>query len=86
MSDRLNRLFACQETQGAHGKEMITVADRVPSVDITETDEFFHIAAELLEIKKNDVTVTVDNGVLTLQGARKLEREEQGCEIHQKVG
>ena len=78
MSERLDRFLARQDTRGANGKEMMTVADWVPSVDISETDEEFHIEAELPEVKKEDVKVTLENGVLTLQGERKEEREEKG--------
>ena len=82
MSERLDRFLARQDTRGANGKEMMTVADWVPSVDISETDEEFHIEAELPEVKKEDVKVTLENGVLTLQGERKEEREEKGRKIH----
>lgn len=82
MSDRLNRFLTRQDTQGSNGKEMMMVADWTPSVDISETDEAFHIAAELPEVKKDDVKVTMENGVLTLQGERKEEREEKGRKIH----
>lgn len=82
MSERLNRVIARQDTRGSNGKEVMTVADWVPSVDISETDEAFHIAAELPEVKKEDVKVTLENGVLTLQGERKEEREEKGRKIH----
>lgn len=82
MSDRLNRFIARQDTEGSNGKEMMMVADWTPSVDISETDEAFHIAAELPDVKTDDVKVTMENGVLTLQGERKEEREEKGCKIH----
>jgi len=82
MSERLNRFIARQDTRGSNGKEVMTVADWVPTVDISETDEAFHIAAELPEVKKEDVKVTLENGVLTLQGDRKEEREEKGRKVH----
>ena len=82
MSDQLNRFFSRQDTRRSNGKEIMTVADWTPSVDITETEEEFHIKAELPEVKKEDVQVTLDNGVLTLQGERKEEREEKGRKVH----
>lgn len=60
----------------------MTVADWAPSVDISETDEEFHIEAELPEVKREDVRVTLGNGVLTLQGERKEEREEKDRKVH----
>lgn len=82
MSDRLNRLVARQDARQSNGKEMLTVADWMPSVDISETEEEFQIKAELPEVKKEDVKVTLESGVLTLQGERKYEREEKGRKIH----
>ena len=59
MSDRLNSFFGRQGTRRSNGREMMTVADWAPSVDISETDEAFHIEAELPEVKKDDVRVTL---------------------------
>jgi HSP20 family protein len=78
MADRLNRFFSRNEISRSNGSEMMTVADWVPSVDISETNEAFHIAAELPEVKKEDVKVTIENSALTLQGERKQEQEEMG--------
>ena len=40
------------------------------------------IKAELPEIEKKDVKVSVQNGILTLSGERKFEREEKGKKYH----
>lgn len=80
MSDRLNRFLTRQDTWRSNNKEFMTVADWVPSVNISETDEEFHIEAELPEVKKEDVKVTLDNGVLTLQGERR--EEEKDRKVH----
>ena len=42
----------------------------------------FSNADFLYEVKKEDVTVTVDNGVLTLRGERRHEKEEKDKRIH----
>jgi HSP20 family protein len=80
MSDRLNRLFGTSTRP--NGKEMLTVADWAPVVDIQETDQEYLVKAELPEIKKEDLKVTVENGVLTMQGERKQEKEEKGKKFH----
>jgi HSP20 family protein len=64
------------------GKEALTVADWMPTVDISETDAEYLIKAELPEVKKEDVKVTVEDGVLTLQGERRQEKEEKGKKYH----
>ena len=60
----------------------MTVAEWIPLVDITEDDQAYLIKAELPEVKKNDVKVTVENGVLNISGERKFEKEEQNKRYH----
>ncbi len=80
MSDRLNRMIANPASGGSvgQGKEVMTVADWTPTVDISETEAEYAIKAELPEVKREDVKVTVEDGVLTIQGERKQEKEEKG--------
>ena len=80
MSDRLNRLFGTWTRPNV--KESLTVVDWTPSVDIQETENEYLVKAELPEIKREDVKVTVENGILTLQGERKQEKEEKGKKFH----
>ena len=54
----------------------------VPLVDITEDDAEYLIKAELPEVKKEDVAVKVENGVLTLSGERKSITEEKNVRFH----
>jgi len=61
---------------------MLTVADWVPVVDIIETESEYLIKAELPEVKKEDVKITLQEGVLTIQGERKQEKEEKGKKFH----
>lgn len=53
------------------------VADWAPSVDIVENEKEFLIKAELPEVKKEDIKVNVDNGVLTLSGERSYEKSDE---------
>ncbi|MBA5867041.1 MAG: Hsp20 family protein [Nitrospira sp. CR1.3] len=82
MSERLNRVFARPAARATSGKEALTVADWMPTVDISETDGEYLIKAELPEVRKEDVKVTVEDGVLTLQGERRQEKEEKGKKFH----
>ncbi|MGQ0667063.1 MAG: Hsp20/alpha crystallin family protein [Nitrospiraceae bacterium] len=82
MSERLNRVFARPALHTTGGKEHLTVADWIPTVDISESDGEYLIKAELPEVKKEDVKVTVEDGVLTLQGERRQEKEEKGKRFH----
>lgn len=81
VSDRLNRMFARPATR-TNGKETMVVADWTPTVDISETDGEYQIKAEIPDVKKEDVKVTLEDGVLTIQGERKQEKEEKGKKYH----
>lgn len=63
-------------------QEMMTTDDWAPRVDIAETDKEFIINAEIPDVKKEDVKVMVDNGILTIRGERKQEKEEKGKKFH----
>lgn len=57
--------------------EWLLSADWAPSVDILEDDNAYTIKAELPEVKKDDVKVSVENGVLVMSGERLAEKEEK---------
>lgn len=64
--ERINRLFSDLQSDGSRAW--------VPAVDIYETEDHeVVIKAELPEIKKEDIGVTFENGVLTLSGERRQE-------------
>jgi HSP20 family protein len=67
--DRLNRMFS--EFYGdAFSRTW------VPPVDIYETEQNeVVLKAELPDMKREDIKVTFENGVLTLKGERNLEQE-----------
>ncbi len=65
-----------------HGREDITLADWMPLADITEDEKEYLIKAELPELKKDDVKVSVENSVLTISGERKFEKEEKKKKYH----
>lgn len=54
----------------------------VPGIDISETDDKFHITAELPGMKKDDIDISLDNGRLSISGERKFEEEEKGKTFH----
>jgi HSP20 family protein len=60
----------------------MTRDDWAPRVDIAETENEFIIKAEIPEVKKEEVKISVDNGVLSIRGERKQEKEEKGKKFH----
>ncbi|HEX2056118.1 MAG TPA: Hsp20/alpha crystallin family protein [Nitrospiraceae bacterium] len=82
MTERLNRMIGRAAATGQDGNDVMTRTDWTPPVDIIEGEDQFLIKAELPEVKKNDVKVTVANGVLTLQGERKEPHVGNGHRFH----
>ena len=82
MEDMLERYNKAVAQPPSGSQEVITTGDWSPRVDIAETEKEFVIKAEIPEVKKEDVKVTVDNGVLTISGERKQEKEEKGKKFH----
>ena len=60
----------------------MTSADWAPLVDIAEDEKEYVIKAELPEVTKDDVKVSLQEGVLTITGERKFEKEEKGKKYH----
>ncbi len=82
VSNRLNRMFSRSLPVREGGKDALTVFDWAPSVDIAETAEEYLIKAELPEVKKEDIKVSVENNTLRIEGERKQEKEEKSKKWH----
>lgn len=57
-------------------------AEWAPSVDISETDTEYLLKAQLPAVKREDVHVTYDDGMLTISGERRQEKEQKGEKFH----
>jgi len=53
-----------------------------PSADISETDKEYLVRAELPAVKKEDVKVTVDSGMLKIEGERRQKKDEKNEKYH----
>ncbi len=60
----------------------VTMADWNPRVDIVETDGAYEIQADIPGVRKEDLKVTIDHGVLTVQGERQQEKKEDSARMH----
>src|ERR1700675_2404649 len=65
-------------TTEGNGKKL----EWAPSADISETDKEYVIRAELPAVKKEDVQVTFDDGMITIKGERKQQKEDKGEKFH----
>jgi HSP20 family protein len=83
MQKRWASLFDRQMLLPDGGKEeQFSLTEWTPAVDIAEDDKEYTIKAELPGINKEDVKVTVENGVLSISGERKSEKEEKDKKYH----
>lgn len=57
------------------------LSDWRPAADVRETEEAFIVEAELPGMKKADVSVTFEDGTLTISGERKYEEETNGSKL-----
>ena len=82
MEKRLSTYLGRPAVQTETGNEAMTVAEWSPLVDITEDDKEYLIKADLPEVKKEDVKLTVQDDVMSISGERKYEKEEKGKKYH----
>lgn len=82
LQERFAAALGYRPARPANREEELTLADWSPRVDIIEDEKEFLIKTELPEMKKEDVKVAVEDGVLTISGERKLDREEKSRKFH----
>ncbi|TAK13695.1 MAG: Hsp20/alpha crystallin family protein [Acidobacteria bacterium] len=78
LSSRLNQYLgppAVTDEEAAFG-------EWAPAMDIEETPTEYVMRADLPDVKKEEVKVGVDNGVLSLEGERKQEKTENTRKFH----
>ena len=66
--NHLNRMF-----EAAFDHDAFTRGAWVPAVDVTETpDKSVVVKADLPDMKREDISITFENNVLTIEGERKI--------------
>lgn len=91
LQDRLNRVFAdAYGRQGTADEGLLTSGSWVPPVDIFQTGAHeLVLKAELPEMTREDIDITVENDTLTIRGEKKLSgdvKEEQFHRIERRYG
>lgn len=82
VSSRLNRIFGRPAEREEIDRELLKGADWTPPADISETESAYLIRADLPGVSKNDVKVSVQDGMLSIQGERRRNEEEKGRKFH----
>src|SRR6516162_1837173 len=54
----------------------------VPAVDVTQTDKGYEITAELPGMEDKDIEVKLANGILTIRGEKRDEKEEKNKDYY----
>jgi len=61
-----------------------TLWGETPSVDVSETDKAYEIEAELPGMDEKDIELSLSNGVLTIRGERKEEKEDKEKHVSER--
>jgi HSP20 family protein len=78
LQTEMNRLFnTFFDTPTTGGNGGGGVRRWVPSMDLVETDEHFVLRADLPGLTEADVSIELEDNVLTVAGERKAEREDK---------
>jgi HSP20 family protein len=54
----------------------------LPPADVLEREKEYVVKVDLPDVRKEDVKVLFDDGVLTIKGERKVEKEVKGEKVH----
>lgn len=79
LQDEMNRVFAGFKRSGEEGLARRTWA---PNVDVFENKDSLVLEAELPGLSPDDVSVTIDNNILTFHGERKFEKDKSEENFH----
>jgi HSP20 family protein len=77
MEQRLSTYLGRPAVRTEAGKEAMTVAEWSPLVDITEDDKEYLIKADLPEVKKEDVKLTVHDDVMSIPASGSMRKRKK---------
>ena len=81
LQDRMNRLFN-DAYSPRQSDDLMSRGTWTPAVDIYETDGALVLKAELPDMRREDIDVSVENNTLTIRGERKLDNEIKQENFH----
>ena len=55
-----------------------------PVLDVQEDKDNFRVRVELPGLKREDITVSIEDGTLVISGERKTETADEGTEVHRQ--
>lgn len=84
LREEMNRAFG-QALDGSDDDSNVVTSRWMPAVDIKEEGERFVICADVPGVDPKNIDVTMENGMLTIKGERKLETKEEGDNGYRRV-
>jgi HSP20 family protein len=81
MHARLTSLFEDGRNH-RNGRNSAQADAWAPTVDIIENDSAYLVSAELPGVRKEDIHITLEDGVLSITGERKQEQTEKTRKFH----
>jgi HSP20 family protein len=82
LENRLGTFFRRGFPRWTDKAETLELPEWSPQVDISEDEKEYLVKADLPEMKKEDIKVTFENGLLSISGERKTEKEEKKKTYH----
>jgi HSP20 family protein len=82
MDDAFSRLLGPAARLALSENRALSRFEWAPSVDISETGNEYLIRAELPAVKKEDLQITFDDGMLTVSGERRHKIDDQSERFH----
>ena len=84
LQNEMSRVFDSAVAGAEDGSNVVT-SRWTPAVNIKENSEQFVLTADIPGVEPEDIEVTMENGVLTIKGERKLETREEGDNGYRRV-
>lgn len=80
LQDRMNRMF--NDSVRTREDDLMNRGTWMPAVDIYEVEGSLVLKAELPDMRREDIDVSVENNTLTIRGERKLDNEIKQENFH----
>ena len=84
LQNEMSRVFD-GAAAGAEDGSNVAASRWTPAVDVREDAERFVITADVPGVDPEDIEVTMESGVLTIKGERKLEAKDEGDNGYRRV-
>ena len=82
LQSEMNRLFNTFFDTPTSGNGEAAARRWIPAMDLVETEDHFVLKADLPGVAEGDVSIELDDNVLTVSGERKVEQEEKREGFH----